>query len=359
MERNRMRRLAGVFAVVGLLMSPPVAGSAEPGKLVVVGSGGAVGEIINKVAVQPFASETGIRVTFVPMSPRLPKIKAMVDSGQVEWDVAETVGAEVLGNPQLFEAVAYEAFDKRDLAATPASARLAHGFGFIVFSTVMAYNEEHFRGNPPRSWADFWDVKRFPGPRGLSSLLDAWGAALEWALLADGVPMDKLYPLDVERGFRKLREIRPHVTKYWRAGAQGAQLLADREVVVSDIFHGRLESTRASGTPVVLQWNQHMLQLDFFSVVKGSANKANAMKFLAFLGRPEVQAEFAKALSWGPTNGRAFETLPAELGQKLPTHPEILKTGFFRDEGWWVAKGADGRTNREMVLERWNRFLLE
>ena len=60
----------------------------------------------------------------------------------------------------------------------------------------------------PASWADFWDVKRFSGPRGLRN--NPRGT-LEIALLADGISAEKLYPLNLDRAFAKLDELRPHL----------------------------------------------------------------------------------------------------------------------------------------------------
>jgi len=56
----------------------------------------------------------------------------------------------------------------------------------IYFSGVLGYNAQVFpTGKHPRTWADFWDAQKFPGPRMLADL--ASGAIdREFALVADG-----------------------------------------------------------------------------------------------------------------------------------------------------------------------------
>ena len=52
---------------------------------------------------------------------------------------------------------------------------------------------------------------------------------LEFALIADGVPMDKVYPIDIDRAFKSLSRIKSAVPKFWDTGALSSQMLADKE----------------------------------------------------------------------------------------------------------------------------------
>ena len=40
------------------------------------------------------------------------------------------------------------------------------------------------------------------------------------ALLADGVAPSKLFPLDLDRAFHKLDQIKPNVAVWWKTGDQ-------------------------------------------------------------------------------------------------------------------------------------------
>ena len=74
----------------------------------------------------------------------------------------------------------------------------AYKYGVVnyMFSTVMAWDTARVKAKP--TLADFFDLKKYPGKRMLRKNSQAM---VEMALLADGVPKDKLYPLDVPRAF--------------------------------------------------------------------------------------------------------------------------------------------------------------
>jgi putative spermidine/putrescine transport system substrate-binding protein len=69
--------------------------------------------------------------------------------------------------------------------------------GSSFYGQCIAYRTDAIGGRKPESWADFWDTEAFEGGRAMVSP-DGDLPELEFALLADGVPMDQLYPLDVE-----------------------------------------------------------------------------------------------------------------------------------------------------------------
>ena len=120
---------------------------------------------------------------------------------------------------------------------------------------------------------------------------------LEAALIADGVPMDKLYPLDVDRAFKKLEELKPHVLVWWDSGAQSAQILQDGEVDMVGAWNGRIQAAMKEpndkGGPLAITFNQQMLVSDCWLIPKGAPNKDLAMKAIAIMMRPEVNARIS------------------------------------------------------------------
>jgi putative spermidine/putrescine transport system substrate-binding protein len=222
----------------------------------------------------------------------------------------------------------------------------------IYFSSVLGYNSQAIpTGKQPRSWAEFWDIKKFAGPRMLADI--ASGAIdLEFALLADGVTKDKLYPIDVNRAFKSLDRVRPSIRKFWDTGALSAQMLADKEVVLGSIWNGRLQAAADKGAPLAIEWNEAMLQSQYWAVLKGSKNAENAQRFIDFACQPELQAAHAKLIPYGPTNRQAFKSIPGDLAARLPSSPENRQKAFIQNGKWW----AD---NRPMVSERWSQWLLQ
>src|SRR5262249_38150551 len=78
---------------------------------------------------------------------------------------------------------------------------------------------------------------------------------LIFALLADGVPADRLYPLDIDRAFKKLDRIKPHIKVWWREGNQSQQLIRDGELDMMSIWNGRASELKEAGVAVELIWN--------------------------------------------------------------------------------------------------------
>jgi putative spermidine/putrescine transport system substrate-binding protein len=222
----------------------------------------------------------------------------------------------------------------------------------IYFSTVLGYNTQVFpTGKHPKSWAEFWDLKRFPGPRTLTDLA-AGAIDVEFALLADGVPKDKLYPIDLDRAFKSLDRVRPAIRKFWDTGALSAQMLADKEVVLGSIWNGRLQAIADKGAPVAIEWNEAALQVQFWGIMKGAKNLENAQRFIDFACQPQIQAAHAGFIPYGPTNRQAFKHIKPDLAARLPSAPEQKQKAFLHSAQWW----AD---NRSKVSERWSQWLLQ
>jgi putative spermidine/putrescine transport system substrate-binding protein len=182
--------------------------------------------------------------------------------------------------------------------------------------------------------------------------LTAGAVDLEFALLADGVPKDKLYPIDLDRAFKSLDRVRPSIRKFWDTGALSAQMLADKEVVLGSIWNGRLQAIADKGAPVAIEWNEAALQVQFWGVMKGARNADNAQRFVDFACQPQIQAAHAGLIPYGPTNRQAFKHIKADAATRLPSSPEHKAKAFLHNARWW----AD---NRSTVSERWSQWLLQ
>src|SRR5689334_24442475 len=180
----------------------------KPAQIVVNHSGGSMGSAMRKAFFNGFEKKYGIRV--VETSPAdFGKLRAMVDSGNVEWDVTEIGGQDAIRAIQM---KLVEKIDDKivDRSKYPEKARSPYIFASSVYTTVIGYRTDVFKGGgQPKSWTDWWDVKKFPGAR---SMRNHPTDNLEFALIADGVPKDKVYPIDFDRAFKKLDQIKPHVT---------------------------------------------------------------------------------------------------------------------------------------------------
>ncbi|MCC7045921.1 MAG: extracellular solute-binding protein [Alphaproteobacteria bacterium] len=284
---------------------------------------------------KPFTEATGIRVrTVAPVS--FAKLKAQVQSGNYEWDVtginqSEWLRAEREG---FVEPIDWTVVQKDKLFP---NAVFANGIAYCALGTNLAYRSDKFPNGAPKSWADFWDVKKFPGTR---SMYNNAPRTLIAAALADGVPIDKVYPLDVERAFKKLDQIKPHIKVWWTQGNQSQQLIRDGETDMIVMWTARASELKEQGHPVELVWNGGMVSTTMWGVAKGAPNRKLAWEFIQFAVQPKPQAEFCNRLFYGPTNPKAFEFVKPEVAKQMPTYEPNAKQMVVTDPDWEAANAA-------------------
>ena len=172
-------------------------------------------------------------------------------------------------------------------------------------------------------------------------------------MLADGVPVDKLYPLDVDRAFKKLEQIKPDIATWWTSGGQSAQLISDGEVDMIQAWNGRITAVQAAGAPVAFDYNQGVLETNSLCVLKGSPHKVAAMKFVNEAIDAQLQAALPMIIDYGPLNPEAFKTgvIPAEREAKPPSAPENISRQALLSAQWWASQ--DG----VKAEERWLAFV--
>lgn len=337
----------GIFADASVALAqtePP-----KPDRIVVNDSGGAMGTNMRSAYFSSYEKKYGIQV--VETSPvDFGKLRAMVESGNVEWQVTEIGGQDAIRAVKLGLA---ERIDDKivDRSHFPEAARAPYVFASSVYTTIMGYRTDVFTNGRPRpaSWAEWWDVKKFPGTRSMRNHpIDN----LEFALIADGVPKDKLYPLDLDRAFKKLDQIKPHVATWWTTGAQPAQLLLDKEVVLATGWNGRFYDLIKKGGPVAIEWNEGALKQGSFIIPKGAKHQYWAQKFLAEMTLPKQQAIYASALGYPGLNLESLKYVDAKVKEYLPTNEKYLTKQFWIDDAWWAEHGT-------VAQERWNEWMLK
>jgi putative spermidine/putrescine transport system substrate-binding protein len=296
---------------------------------------------------KPFTAATGIQIkTVTPVS--YARIKAQVESGNYEFDLTSINSMLVMraARAKLVESIDWTIFKKGTL---PDDAIVADGYGvaFAILGTNLCYRTDKFPNGGPKSWADFWDVKKFPGPRSLC-LSDSPRTCI-YALLADGVPMDKLYPLDFDRAFKKLDEIKPHIKVWWREGNQSQQLLRDGEVDMMSMWNARGSELKQQGVPLEVVWNGAVRSPSTWTVLKGTPNRKLAWEFIQFVSGPKPQAEFNTRLYYGPTNPAAYALIPKDIAVQLPTYSANEAVSVKEDDTWEV----DRITKLEERFTQW------
>jgi len=215
------------------------------------------------------------------------------------------------------------------------------GAGFFVWSTVLTYDGNKLK-TAPTSWADFWDVKKFPGKRALRKSAKY---TLEIALMADGVKREDVYkvlatPAGVDRAFRKLDELKPNI-QWWESGAQPLQWLVSGDVTLASAYNGRIGTAQAEGHNFKIVWDGNLYDFDNWAIVKGSKHKALAEKFIAFSLQPENQKVYAENIPYGPANIKAGKLLTADRLAQLPTAPENMAKAVQVNATFWLEHGEE------------------
>jgi putative spermidine/putrescine transport system substrate-binding protein len=317
---------------------------AEGGRLVFATWGGSWETAMRNAWFTPFSKETSIEVTTV-QGPDYGKVRAMVKAGNTEWDVLEC-------NPDFQWIGAREGLlEKLDFSVIDRSAVpdliTDYAVPQVFWSRVMVYNTKRFTlQNHPHTWDEVWDVKRFPGKRAFYS--KANGGTLEFALLADGVPADKLYPLDVDRALHSLEHIRADIIWY-DTNQQIAQYMTDGQLAVGVAPDGRALAVIDAKGPIAIEYNQSILTWSAMAVPKGAPDAQAAMRFLAFTLTPQAQAAIANAFPYGPVVTKAFDLIPRDRAERLSGGPQQRGKSILANERWWSE-------NLEKVSERFTAW---
>ena len=329
-EVSRRALLAGLAA----LGAAPALGQA-PRSLVMVNWGGIANEGFGRFYGDPFAAANpGIRVTQDSTGPSAGRIRSMVESRRVTWDLCDSSAstAFLLGGMNLLEKTDYSIVD-RSKVISPGFA-LEHGAAPYSFSSVLAYDSSKFP-TPPTSWVDFWDLRRFPGQRLLRR--DALGA-MDAAMMSLGRAPAEVYPIDTRAALRRIGEIRRN-TVYWSSGSESEQFLRTGEAVMGQIWHTRASVLqRETQGRIKFIWNQGLLQPGIFVAPRGNPGGELAQRLLAsMLANEEGQVGLLGLLGNGPTNPAAAARVPAELRANNPTDPENERQQLSLNGQWWGA----------------------
>lgn len=277
------------------------------------------------------------------------KLQAMVDSGNVTWDVVnvDSFYGKLAGQQGLFEPLDYNVISKdgfNDQTAT------ANYIASDSFATVISWNSSKIdAANAPKTWADFWDTKKYPGGRSAYNFV---AGSLEMALLADGVTKDKLYPLDVDRAFKKLDEIKKEFKTWWTSGAQVPDLLTNGTAALATAYDGTLAAQKKKGTPVEFTYENALRSYLGWVIPKGTKNKDLAMKFIAFSTSEEVQLEYGKNADYAPSNQKAIDKLSDADKKRLGVTPELQAIQVANDDTYWIE-------NFDKLNERFGQWMLE
>lgn len=340
--KSTMTRRTLTVSLVGTLSLTALPAFAQE-SISVMSFGGAYQEAQRKAVFETYTATTGIKVDEQEYGGEIAKIAAMIESGNTTIDVVDVDAPTLLQgcDEGIFETIDWSQIgDKADwLSGTTSDC----GVGTIVYSTSLAYNAATLESGPT-ALADLFDTAKFPGKRGL------WknpATNLEFALLADGVPVDQVYevlgtPEGLDRAFAKLDTIKDSIV-WWEAGAQAPQLLASGEVVMTTAWNGRIHNANKEGQDFRIVWDNQILDSNYWAIPKGAKNIEASMAFIKYAVEPEVLAATTKYIPYGPVRASAAPFVTPEDAANLPTSPENLTVALTLDNAFWADNGDEIR----------------
>lgn len=327
--------------------------------------GGAYGAAQTEAHVKPWSEKTGNKAVMIDSDNPATPIKAQVEANNVTVDVASVEYADAI---RMCDEGLLEPIDINSLPAgadgTPAADDFLPGavtdcaVSTDIWANVFAYDSSKFTGEKPTTVADFFDLEKFPGKRGLKK---GPKAVLELALMADGVAPADVYtvlgtPEGVDRAFAKLDTIKKDVV-WWEAGAQAPQLLADGEVAMTTAYNGRIFAAAVDeGKPFEIVWDGQIYENEMYVVPKGAPNKDLALDFIKYATSTEGLRAQAQQISYGPARKSAmkeeliYKDGKTVMAPHLPTAPENLTNALLTSSDFWVDRNAE-------LNERFNAWL--
>ncbi len=313
--------------------------------------GGAYTNSQQKAYIDTWSKGSG--VTVESYNGGLGEIKAQVEAGNVTWDVVDVLPDQAITgcDEGLFEKVDQSEFIN-DLVVPPVSDCVVPQ---IFWAYTVFYDKSAFPGKKPKSMKDFFNVKKFPGKRGIHT----WpNALIEMALVADGVKAKKVYdvmstPEGIDRAFAKLDEIKNDVV-FWSAGSKPLELVSSGEVVMAIAYNGRIGAAILSeGKNFEYIWDGTVLEQEYLVAIKGGKNTAEALEFMAHASSAASNAEQAKYIPYGPMRKSSINIIKKgepwfikeggniNILPHMPTTPKVLKKAVIADPYWWADNGAE------------------
>jgi spermidine/putrescine-binding protein len=328
------------------------AAAQQKGEVIIATTGGLMEKSLQEHFYKRFESETGIRVRSVPIELPDQWARAVAGnrSGNVPFDIVTATPPDLIQHKEILQPL-----DCANMAGVKANALpdacFSHGLMRTAGGMVLVWSAKAFPpGKEPQSWADFFDTAKFPGPRALPDTGDREWWVPTMALIADGVPRDKLFPLDLDRAYKKLDTIKPQVAAWWKSGDNSMQILRGGDAVMTMVYSSRAVPLTKSGD-FNFTWEGAIRDVGNWAVLKNGPNTKNAIAFLDFfVTNPQEHVPFSAKVSFDSNNREAPKLVPPEERRFRPSWPDNWSKLVVADYEWVAA-------NRDKLRERWTTWI--
>lgn len=329
-------RLTGLAACLyaSLLAAPSLARD-----LTVVGFGGGFQDAARTHLFQAWSKATGVRLQDDTYNGEVARIYAMTQARDVTWDVV------MVEAPELARGCEDGVFARLDPAVVRQDKFIPGGVtrcgaGAVGWGVALFYDQKRV-AQGPRSYAELWDTKTFPGKR---SLRFGPKMTLEIALMSDGVAPNDVYAVlatkaGQDRAFARLDAIKPDII-WWRSGAQPLQLVGSGEAAYAVGYVGRTARAASEGASYPLLWDTMLFSFDYWAVVRDSPHRADAMRLVDYM--TDAKPLLALGQDWAVSPANAAAAADPALKAR---HPNMVAShadqGLFIDTDFWASNGEE------------------
>ncbi|SLN33943.1 Bacterial extracellular solute-binding protein [Ruegeria meonggei] len=309
--------------------------------------------------VRPYEEASNAKVHVAHYNGGISEIRDQVESANVIWDVVDLTQADSLRACEegLLENISnIELPDGVD--GTPFRDDFVEGalndcgVGVIVWGTAYAFNSSQFADTPPSTIADFFDTETYPGPR---AIRNDPTVIMEWALMADGVAREDVYPTleteeGVERALKKMDGIKSGL-QIWETGREPVRMLNAGDVAMSSIWATTgATAAQEEGADFTVNMDGRVIELDLFGIPKGSQNKEGAIDFIRFASSSNSLADMVGHLPNGPTRKSSMALLSDDVLARIPNGPAYEDNLYIlSDAEWW----ANNHARLEEAFRSW------
>jgi putative spermidine/putrescine transport system substrate-binding protein len=327
--------------------------------LTVVSWGGSYTRSQMLAYVKPYRDKKNEWVQMETYNGGLDEIRTQVETANVIWDVVDFELADLVRGCRegLLEKINHSTLPP-GADGTPAKQDFIAGsftdcgVGQTIWSTVVGYNAERFKDTRPATLADFFDVAKFPGGRGLRR--DP-RVIMEWALMADGVAPGQVYStLESEQGQKRAFAVMDRIKTrfvWWESGEDPVKLLDSGAVVMTSVWNGRMYRPIAEqGKPFAILWDGQIWDIDSWGIPKGSHNLSKALDFIRFSTGSGPLAEQTKYITYGPARKSSMAMVAEQTKRLLPTAQENMANALQTDAAWWATHHLALRAKFEQWL---------
>lgn len=316
----------------------------EATSMTFVAYGGVTQDVMKQQWLDPFAAKEGVSV--VQDSPTdYAKLQQMVQAGRTTWDLVDTEPFFPIQECGKVVQKLHVSIDESKLPKGTVSDCAVPIWGY---SLLLVYNTEKYKDHPPTSFADFFDLKKFPGTRLAPSSATAGG--LEVGLLADGVSPKKLYPLDMDRSIKKWDELKGKV-QFWSTASESQQALESGSADMALVWSGRAAEAEKNGAKITPVWKDNLFSWASATIPVGSKATGLAEKAIENLLEPETQARLAENIAYSPVNSAAKPDLNPIYAKYNVTAPDAVEDQVTQNAEWWAK-------NQKAAVATWSNWTL-